>query len=412
MKRAMLALVCGLWAASLGVAQPAWATEALPTRPMSLDRLKFALKEGETWIHVRFIFAICPLLDEPLPTWRAGTQQFESPRFAAIFDEELTRAGLATASPDNMFERTAPSGHLLVGATIEDMHAEVCDYSVTGRYRGSMTMTVSWQVFDPTRREIIARSTVVSQYEQKKSVPGALELLIIDGFRQNAAALLAKPEFRQAVQSPQEPAEKAPKPTDRTTLLVALAKDAKTPIHEAVGSVVTVFNGDGHGSGFLISADGYLMTARHVVGDSKLVRIRWSDGFETEGEVLRSDKRRDVALIKSNPHSRAPLVLRGNRLNPGDTVFAIGAPLDEKYQGTVSRGVVSAYRIDEGLNVLQSDVSVTFGNSGGPLLDDRGAVVGIADAVYRPNGRDIPTGISFFVPIGDALDFLAIKATP
>jgi len=149
------------------------------------------------------------------------------------------------------------------------------------------------------------------------------------------------------------------------------------------------------------------------VGDAKLVKVRWSDGFETEGEVVRQHKRRDVALVKTSAHGRAPLFLRVSRLNPGDTVYAIGTPLDPGYHGTVSRGIVSAYRLGDGMSFLQSDVAVNHGNSGGPLLDERGAVVGITDWGRGPDsGEDVPIGLNFFVPIGDALDFLAIRPAP
>jgi S1-C subfamily serine protease len=134
------------------------------------------------------------------------------------------------------------------------------------------------------------------------------------------------------------------------------------------------------------------------------VKVRWSDGIEGLGEVVRTDKVRDVALIKTDPRGREPIRLRRGALQPGDTVFAIGAPLGDKFQSTVTRGVISAYRTFEGVSFIQSDVSVNPGSSGGPLLDDKGAVVGLTESGYQAAGA--PTGINLFVPIGDALDFL------
>lgn len=138
------------------------------------------------------------------------------------------------------------------------------------------------------------------------------------------------------------------------------------------------------------------------------MKIRWSDGLEGVGEVIRTDKRRDVALVKTDPRNRQPLALHRAAPQPGDTVFAIGAPLDVQYQSTVTRGVVSANRIKDGFSFIQSDVTVNPGNSGGPLLDEQGEVLGIADMVLREGG-DIPTGINYFVPIDDALRFLAAE---
>ena len=95
-------------------------------------------------------------------------------------------------------------------------------------------------------------------------------------------------------------------------------------------SVAVVFAGDGSGSGFLISDDGLLLTNQHVVGGSKYVNVKWSDGTESLGEVLRVDRPRDVALVKTDAKGRIPLALRTDTPNQGETVYAIGSPLGHK----------------------------------------------------------------------------------
>lgn len=382
------------------------------SRPVSLTQAAYGLKEGQLWATRDNTPVVCKIGFGGGPRWPAGRPDFDPRRLRAVFHEEVVRAGLQSGFSDDLFEHDRPRGELEIGAVIQDIKARFCEGPFQGPVvlKGTVDLTVEWQVYDPTRRELLTRVQTTARGEQRSYADRGISLAIIDGFRQNAAVLLAKPEFLQAIKSAGDSAP--PKPADRSTLLVALAKDTKTPIPQAVGSVVTIYEGGGIGTGFLISADGYLLTARHVVEDAKTIRIRWSDGFETDGEVLRSDKRRDVALIKSSPHSRQPLTLRTQPLHAGDTVFAIGATLGDKYEGTVSRGVVSAYRLEEGLNYLQSDVMINHGNSGGPLLDDQGAVVGISDRGLFPNGDKTPVGMNFFVPIGDALDFLAIKPAP
>ena len=406
----------GLLALAHGLAGPALAadTASATVRPVSLTQAAYGVKDGQEWVHWDRTPLVCAIGFGRAPRWPEGKPDFDPRRLSEIFHEEVQRAGLQSGASDNLFERDRPRGGLEIGAVIRDMQATACQGPFKGDpvYKGWVEMTVEWQVYDPTRREMLVRVQTTVRGEQKHYADRGISLAIIDGFRQSAVALLAKPEFLQAIRGADDNAEKSPKPADRSTLLVALAKDGKTPIPQAVGSVVTVFSADGQGSGFLISADGYLLTARHVVGDAKVVRVRWSDGFETEGEVLRADKHRDVALIKSSAHSRQPLALRAQLLNAGDTVYAIGAPLGEKQEGTVTRGIVSAYRLRDGLNYVQSDVMINHGNSGGPLLDERGAVVGIADEGLFPDGDRTPVGINFFVPIGDALDFLAIKPAP
>ncbi|HZZ36624.1 MAG TPA: trypsin-like peptidase domain-containing protein, partial [Caulobacteraceae bacterium] len=83
---------------------------------------------------------------------------------------------------------------------------------------------------------------------------------------------------------------------------------------------------------------------------------------------------------------------------------AIGAPTDKAFEGTVTRGIVSAHRTFSGLAFIQSDVAVTHGNSGGPLVDEHGAVIALTDIGWQPDG--VPIGINLFTPVGDALDFL------
>jgi serine protease Do len=171
--------------------------------------------------------------------------------------------------------------------------------------------------------------------------------------------------------------------------------------------VVAILNSAGSGSGILVSSDGCILTNAHVVGDDKDVRVRWSDGLETLAHVERVSKNRDVAIIKTNPRDRSPLALKRGPVTPGERVYAIGAPNGMKYQGTVSSGVISADRVFDGLRYIQSDTAISPGSSGGALLDEQGAVIGVTVAFVKNGG--LPAGLNLFIPIGDAMDFLALE---
>lgn len=173
---------------------------------------------------------------------------------------------------------------------------------------------------------------------------------------------------------------------------------------EAVGSVVGIRTGGGHGSGALISTEGHIVTNAHLVGENRQVTVRWSDGLETVGEVLRKDVRRDVALVQTRPRGRQPLALKLEVPQVGMEVFAIGAPLDTELQGTVTRGIVSANRVIEGFSYVQIDVNINPGNSGGPLIDGQGRVIALS--VSSLVDRGLPTGINLFIPAQDVVDFL------
>jgi S1-C subfamily serine protease len=230
-----------------------------------------------------------------------------------------------------------------------------------------------------------------------------VEPAVYEAFRENVRLLLGSTEFRQAVIGGATPAARP----ILNPISFSSGGPVARPIASVANSVAAIFTGDGMGTGFLISSDGYLLTNQHVVGEAKYVKVRWPDRSEVVGEVIRSDRRRDVALVKVEANARQPLALRRTGASLGETVFAIGTPLDPKLQGTVTKGIVSASRVFDGFSFVQSDVTINSGNSGGPLIDEKGAVLAITVSGYDVGGA--PAGINLFIPIDDALETLALK---
>ncbi|MGE0748143.1 MAG: S1C family serine protease, partial [Rhodospirillales bacterium] len=145
-------------------------------------------------------------------------------------------------------------------------------------------------------------------------------------------------------------------------------------------AVVTVRGGDGHGSGFYVGNDGDVVTNHHVVGSARRVKLRHHDGRELDGAAVATDDWRDVALVRAAAAASQPLPVLRDIPPAGAEVYAVRSPLAARLQSTVTRGIVSSLRRIEGLSMIQSDVAIQPGNSGGPLLDARGNVVGIAVA--------------------------------
>ncbi|MBF0622780.1 MAG: trypsin-like peptidase domain-containing protein [Magnetococcales bacterium] len=178
-------------------------------------------------------------------------------------------------------------------------------------------------------------------------------------------------------------------------------------------SVVTILapNG-GHGSGFVIDPRGYILSNHHVAGDTGTkVKVRFYSGMEMDAKVIRSHEKRDVALLKIKGASNLPsLHLREEIALPLEKVFALGSPSDPEMQGTISDGIVSTLRIEKDTNypIIQANCDVYPGNSGGPLVDKDGNVVGIAVRVYIGDmGEAIAH--SLFIPITDALKRLKVR---
>jgi serine protease Do len=158
----------------------------------------------------------------------------------------------------------------------------------------------------------------------------------------------------------------------------------------------------GLGSGFILSADGYVMTNAHVVDGADEVIVTLTDKRELKAKIIGADKRSDVALVKIEA-SGLPFVRIGDvgRLKVGEWVLAIGSPFG--LDNSVTAGIVSAKSRDTGdlVPLIQTDVAINPGNSGGPLLNMRGEVVGINSQIYSRSGGYM--GISFAIPIDEAI---------
>ena len=157
----------------------------------------------------------------------------------------------------------------------------------------------------------------------------------------------------------------------------------------------------GVGSGFILSADGFIMTNAHVVEGSDEVIVTLTDKREFKARIVGADKRSDVAVVKIDATGLPPVKIGDvNRLKVGEWVMAIGSPFG--LDNTVTAGIVSAKQRDTGdlLPLIQTDVAINPGNSGGPLINLRGEVVGINSQIYSRSGGFM--GISFAIPIDEA----------
>lgn len=164
------------------------------------------------------------------------------------------------------------------------------------------------------------------------------------------------------------------------------------------------YNSQSLGSGFVINADGYILTNAHVVEDSDEIVVRLIDKREFKAKVIGSDRRSDIALLKINA-KELPVVSLGNssKLEVGEWVVAIGSPFG--FSNSVSQGIVSAKgRSLPGESLvpfIQTDVPINPGNSGGPLFNMNGEVVGINSQIYSRSGGNL--GLSFAIPIDFAM---------
>jgi S1-C subfamily serine protease len=180
--------------------------------------------------------------------------------------------------------------------------------------------------------------------------------------------------------------------------LETLSHELEELVTRAAASVVSVENGRGHGSGFVLAPDGYVLTNAHVVAGAEKVRVGFEDGSQVDAVVAGRDERTDLAVVRVPRGGLAAMPLSDNdAVRVGQLVVAIGNPLG--FQRSVALGVVSA--IDRTLNggnalfegLIQTDAAINPGNSGGPLVNVRGEVVGVNTAIIP-----FAQGIGFAVP--------------
>ncbi|MBT5185272.1 MAG: trypsin-like serine protease, partial [Kordiimonadaceae bacterium] len=178
------------------------------------------------------------------------------------------------------------------------------------------------------------------------------------------------------------------------------------PLDTLERSVIGIKTTSSTGSGFIISSSGYILTNNHVVDGYDKVSIVFSNGVEAEGTVIRSAPARDVALIKIPLNNLSQLSLNKQLPKVGSQAYAMGAPKGLEFQGTLSSGIISAIRNNaNGHPLIQSDTNITFGNSGGPMFDSNGHVIGISVSISK-----IVDFANYFIPIESALATLNIQS--
>lgn len=168
-----------------------------------------------------------------------------------------------------------------------------------------------------------------------------------------------------------------------------------------------------HGTGFFVSNDGYILTNHHVVDGADSITVSLNDRTELDAKLIGTDESSDVAVLKVAGKSFSALpIAKGDTLKVGEPVLAIGSPFGFDY--SASAGIVSAKSRNFGKEAvvpfIQSDVALNPGNSGGPLFNQKGQVVGVNSRIFSGTGGHM--GLSFSIPIDVAMDiYEQIKAT-
>jgi serine protease Do len=382
------------------------------TRPIMFRKLVSRLPRGQ---EVGTVQGGLACAGQGKLTWRGGRAEFADEELADALRAELTSAGYqVVGASDGLFEDSqAWKAEFLLAGAIKHVAWNVCyprgGFGDVTTSSGEASMEIEWQLYERGTRSVVLTATTGGTAKTlvgPQNGPSALYGAAAAALRN----LLAQERFASLMSRTLAQHDGTPMTVD--VLALDESADGK-PAHlvEYVqGTVVTIRVGSGHGSGVVVSRSGLVLTNAHVVGErTGLVGVELATGRRVTGDVLRVDSRTDVAIIQleRGQYLAAPIG-SSETVRVGDTVYAIGTPLDQRFSRTVTKGVVSAFRDDDGRRVIQSDVSVHAGNSGGPLLDERGRVIGIAQSGVAVGGH-IGVGLNTFIPIEEVWRGLAAR---
>jgi len=395
------------------------ATPATPRKIVDLHRVVSRLPQGET-IGQIFEDMTCSFSGHPITVNWSGDLNVGDfrPQFASELGAAGYRSPNSAGSSGSLFDNVETAQpDLLIAAAITGLSLKFCLQPAlfsasASAVSGTARIIVEWQVLDRLERKIVFQGTTQGQASVKEDYRSATMVGQRAAFMQAARTLFAMPEFNRVTAAQTAPTTNEIAPSASTT--IPTVPLSTTPFTQNVKNiearVVTVDLGVGHGSGFYI-ADGLLLTNHHVASKGMVVKLRHPGGREAIGNVIASHARRDVALISTAPAGIEGLPLRLPDPDIGAQVYVIGSPLDIKLDNTLSAGIVSAIREKDGQRFIQSDANIRGGNSGGPMFDDKGNVIGITTSA-RIDNYGANAGINFFIPIAEALTSVGVTQQP
>lgn len=305
------------------------------------------------------------------------------------------------------------SAEYMIGGRIVDLRGNYChkhswwDGRPLFTYAGETYIKVEWSVLNTlTKDVIIEQATEGYGVQEEPNADGVYNSFSL-AFAQAAEEFSHNNDLRKVANG--ESIVEANSTYDSPLTVIVSGDNKKEFLHSNIEPyVVTIRIGSGHGSGLIVGRQGFVLTNAHVVGDAKVVQVITSLGLEVQGEVVSVNKSRDVALIKTPLKIRNAIALNTELPAIGSEIYAVGSPLKEELAMTVTKGITSALRTDpaSNLNFIQGDVAISPGNSGGPLFNNQGEVIGLSVAGYKGDGFN---GLNLFIPLGDALKQLNIK---
>jgi S1-C subfamily serine protease len=329
-----------------------------------------------------------------------------------LLEDELSEAGynVLRSEQDSVFDEPLAEdlepGRFLVGGTITQTNLN--SYSSWFQDVTKVEQTIRWEVLDRDLGKVVFRQETQGQAEAEGINNPAASY---EAIRASFQVFLDEPKFQRLMKQPI--AAKANLSSESKAYEIAAIASSSQPlpteklVGRAIPSIVQIRTPTGRGTGFLLNSPGLLLTNQHVVGSALSVKVDLYDGSTYTGRVLRRDANLDAALLKlegGTPEVSGLPLCHTNAVRVGELVVAIGNPL--ALSNTVTQGIVSGFRRSHSRQMIQTDTAVNPGNSGGPLLNQHGTVIGIVTQKITTEGVE---GLGFALPISDVLQKLKVN---
>lgn len=341
--------------------------------------------------------------------------------FERRFYDVLDKSGVRIPKPKDpkLFSERDQRPQLprfLVGVTIEDIDVRLkqdgSKHYGEGPVVGRTRLRCKWQVLDRSTGKVV-HERVAEGHSRHRQSSGFVQYDKITAFEDALIQFLADTSFINLLES--DPATPLISVLDTSTVAQSFTLNpvTNTPfknlgemIRYADRSCVTIITDAGHGSGVIISSEGWVLSAQHVVDNTNRIEVQFSDGLRQDASILFADVEHDLVLLDISGSGYRPLpiaVVDSTQL--GDEVITIGTPADLALGQSVSKGILSGKRKIEEHVYIQTDLAVNPGNSGGPLLNAQGEIIGVIQSKLVGKGIE---GLGFAVPIAEVTKRLGL----
>lgn len=367
--------------------------------PIAFEKMVIELTNGEKIGEVKSGKFVKPFYWEESGV-SSGTVEFNN-----MAETELENFGYNTIKQGKLFSNNQnPSPKLLLGANLKSLtyNKEINYY----QEKSTCFMQIEWQLYNRVKDKVILTYTTSGSYSRNDG--SSSQFMIRESFREALINLLNLDTFSNVVihqDLSKTAVETNYSKVVRLKEVQPLSnKNRADIINSVTKSTATVKTEDGFGSGFIVSEDGFIITNHHVIDGSKSVTVIFENGMSLPAEVIYATEVSDIALLKVVGSGYKPLRLgNSDNITVGIDVFAVGTPKALDLGQTVTRGIVSAKRKFDERDFIQTDATIHPGNSGGPLVNEKGEVIGMN--TYKFNGAE---GLNLAIPINTVIEKLNI----